>query len=534
MSKTIRIGTRDSELALWQANTVKAQLEALGHRTELVPVKSTGDLVLNKPLYEMGITGIFTKTLDVAMLNGDVDVAVHSMKDVPTALPKGIVQAAVLPRANHLDILAFKGNEEFLGQREGVIATGSLRRKAQWLNRYPTHTVVDLRGNINSRLEKLDNNNWNAAIFAAAGLERIKLEPENTLGLTWMLPAPAQGAIMVVAMEQDEETRAACAQLNHEETAICTQLERDFLRELEGGCSAPIGALAKIDQDGVVTLEGVLLTVDGSQKLETSRSAPLGKHHHLGVECARIILRKGGKRLMNLLQGETANTQVFSTKKLTPDQLHRFDPSLKVASEDFIKISPNRIAPKLLRKKVKNAIFTSKNAVEALLTNVTAEELNFENIYCVGRKTRRLIQKKLGKVTHFESYAADLAQYLVDHLEGTEVTHFCGNLSLDEIPKTLEAANITVHSVETYKTKLSGKKVDDSVESVLFFSPSGIASYLKNNRANKKAYCIGETTATEARKHFKSVRVAKIPDVEGVISLVNEDYGQGRAQKEKG
>ncbi|NND80566.1 MAG: hydroxymethylbilane synthase, partial [Maribacter sp.] len=180
MSKVIRIGTRDSELALWQANTVKDKLEALGYETALVPIKSTGDLVLDKPLYELGITGIFTKSLDVAMLNGDIDIAVHSMKDVPTALPQGIVQAAVLERANYLDILAFKDNEEFLGSRDAIIATGSLRRKAQWLNRYPTHTITDLRGNVNSRMQKFKENNWNGAIFAAAGLDRIGLEYENT------------------------------------------------------------------------------------------------------------------------------------------------------------------------------------------------------------------------------------------------------------------------------------------------------------------------------------------------------------------
>lgn len=524
MSKTIRIGTRDSELALWQANEVKDQLKALGHQVQIVKVKSTGDLILDKPLYELGITGIFTKTLDVAMLNGDVDIAVHSMKDVPTALPKGIVQAAVLKRANYMDILAYHDNEEFLGQREGVIATGSLRRKAQWLNRYPTHTVVDLRGNINSRLEKLNTNNWNAAIFAAAGLERIGLEPKNTIGLTWMLPAPAQGAIMVVAMENDEEVREICAQLNHEETDICTRLEREFLRELEGGCSAPIGALAYIDKENVVTLKGVLLKVDGSKKLEVELTAPLGKHEHLGFDCAKSILSRGGKRLMNELSNSGLKTQVFSTKKLTEAQLQRFDTAIRVDSEDFIKISPNRVSPLVLKKKVKNAIFTSKNAVEGLLTNVSADDLDFENIYCVGRKTRRLVQKKIGKVTHFENYATDLANYLVEYIEGTEVTHFCGNLSMEVIPNILGDANLTVHSVETYKTKLSGQKMDDAVEGVLFFSPSGIESYLQNNSPNKIAYCIGETTATEARKHFSDVKVAKIPDMESLIDLVNEHY----------
>ena len=170
MSKIIRIGTRDSQLALWQAKTVQYHLEHLGHKTVLVPVKSTGDLVLDKPLYELGITGIFTKTLDIAMLNGSIDIAVHSLKDVPTVLPKGIVQAAVLKRGNINDTLVYKTNEEFLSARDAIIATGSLRRRAQWLNRYPTHTIVGLRGNVNSRLEKLeDNEDWNAAIFAGAG-----------------------------------------------------------------------------------------------------------------------------------------------------------------------------------------------------------------------------------------------------------------------------------------------------------------------------------------------------------------------------
>ena len=173
---------------------------------------------------------------------------------------------------------------------------------------------------------------------------------------------------------------------------------------------------------------------------------------------------------------------------------------------------------------MKNVVFTSKNAVESLLTNSNPEELKFENIYCVGRKTRRLIQKRIGKVTHFEKNASDLANYLVEYVEGTEVTYFHGNLSLDILPNILEENNIAVHAIEAYRTKLSGKKIADAVEGVLFYSPSTIESYLTNNEPNKIAYCIGETTAREARKHFKDVKVSKIPDVESVIDLVNEDY----------
>ena len=301
MSKVIRIGTRDSELALWQAKTVQNALEKAGHKTELVPVKSTGDLNLDQPLYEMGITGIFTKTLDIAMLTGKVDIAVHSMKDVPTALPKGIVEAAVLKRANTKDILIHKGLD-FL-ENDGTIATGSLRRKAQWLNQYPTHKVVDLRGNVNTRMKKLDDNNWNGAIFAAAGLERIALKPENFVDLNWMIPAPAQGAMLVVAMQEDKFTRKALALLNHKESEITVHIEREFLKVLEGGCTAPIGALATVDKD-LVYFKGALFSLDGKEKIGVEKTVAINEIENFGRRCAEEILSNGGAKLMQEIKAE--------------------------------------------------------------------------------------------------------------------------------------------------------------------------------------------------------------------------------------
>lgn len=298
MTKTIRIGTRDSELALWQAHTVAHQLQQLGYSTEIIAVKSTGDIILDKPLYELGITGIFTKTLDVAMISGQIDIAVHSMKDVPTALPKGIVQAAVLERANVLDILVHKGNLDFLNGN-GTIATGSLRRQAQWLNKYPNHNVVDLRGNVNTRMQKLQESDWSGAVFAAAGLERINLKPEMFIDLDWMIPAPAQGAMMVVAMENDEFALDALAQLNHIETEICTYIERQFLRTLEGGCTAPIGAIAKYDEiDDTLHFQGVLFSLDGSHKFEINKVVDISEWKKLGYTSAQEILTNGGSELM--------------------------------------------------------------------------------------------------------------------------------------------------------------------------------------------------------------------------------------------
>ncbi len=298
MSKIIRIGTRDSELALWQAHTVQKKLNDLGYKTEIVAVKSQGDILLEKPLYELGITGIFTKTLDIAMINGQVDIAVHSMKDVPTALPQGIIQAAVLERANPFDLLVHKGNLDFL-TTTGTIATGSLRRNAEWLHKYPNHQVVNLRGNVNTRLQKLAENDWNGAVFATAGLERINLKPENYITLDWMIPAPAQGAMVVLAMANDNFTIDAVSQLNHIETEICTHIERQFLKTLEGGCTAPIGAYARYDENNdTIEFKGVLLSIDGAERLMVDKKAPISEWKKLGFHLAQEILNAGGTQLM--------------------------------------------------------------------------------------------------------------------------------------------------------------------------------------------------------------------------------------------
>ncbi len=523
--RKIRIGTRASELALWQANKVRKMLEKLGYQTEVVPIKSTGDIVLDKPLYELGITGIFTRNLDIAMLNGDIDIAVHSMKDVPTVLPQGIVQVAVLKRANYNDILVVKNTEEFLGQEHATIATGSLRRKAQWLNRYPTHTVENLRGNVQTRLQKLKDNNWDGAIFATAGLERMGLKPEDAISLSWMIPAPAQGAIMVTALEEDEFIKEACQKINDENTELCTKIERDFLNLLEGGCTAPIGALAYInDRDKEVVFKGILLSRDGKKKIEVYQKAHIGYHHSIAKDCADYVIERGGKMIMAEEENLEKEFSVFSTKSLSKGQKKLFPTNMNVEDSDFIKIRFNRISPKTVQQEIENVIITSQNTVEALLQNFTKDELNFKNIYCVGRRTKRLIEQKIGKVMYSAKNAKFLATYLAHELEGKEVTYFCSNLRLDTIPKVLTSNGVKVNEIEAYKTMYSPKKIDDNINGVLFYSPSTVESFMQENKADKIAFCIGESTAKEARKHFEKVEIAKIPTVESVIELVGEYF----------
>lgn len=299
MQKEIRIGTRESQLALWQANLVKDLLTQQGYDARLELIKSEGDIDLVTPLYEIGVQGIFTKTLDAALLNGRIDIAVHSLKDVPTQLPKNIVQAAVLERGPVRDLLVYKQDTAFLEDRDGKaqVATSSLRRKAQWLRRYPQHEIHNLRGNVNTRLQKLAAAPWDAAIFAAAGLERIHLRPEKSIELDWMLPAPAQGAVVAVCREDDTYCREACAPLHHAVTALCTHIERDFLRTLLGGCTTPISAYAFV-KDNTLFFSGELSSLDGQTFLETAKQAPPNESADLGKKAAEEILSRGGAKIV--------------------------------------------------------------------------------------------------------------------------------------------------------------------------------------------------------------------------------------------
>lgn len=293
----IRIGTRESKLAVWQAEYVQKEIEKLGIETELVFIKSDGEKDLVSPLYEMGVQGIFTKTLDIALLDGRIDIAVHSFKDVPTKLPEGIILASIPKRGNHGDLLIHKGTlpEESL---EYIIGTSSLRRKAQWLNRYPTHATEPLRGNIQARLEKLENNtHWSGAIFAGAAVERLGLEIEKTIPLDWMLPAPAQGALGITCLGNNKKLVEICRQFNDADTELATSIERQFLRTLFGGCSMPIAAFAVFDGD-YCDFRGNLLSIDGREKVEVELRVPRDEADTLGERAAKQVIQNGGEAIL--------------------------------------------------------------------------------------------------------------------------------------------------------------------------------------------------------------------------------------------
>ena len=299
MTNAVRIGTRDSELAVWQAKNVANQIEKNGHKTELVYVKSEGDLNLTTPLTEMGGKGVFTKALDDALLENRIDLAVHSYKDLPTENPLPLKVSAVLERDDPRDSLVAPKGIEFLDDEDfaAVIATSSNRRKAQWLHRYPNHNITNIRGNVNTRLQKVHENNWDGAIFAAAGLSRINLDHHISMYLDWMLPAPAQGAMAVMIRNDDAKMEEISSPLNHAVTALCTGIERELLNEMEAGCSAPVGAYAWIDGTNL-TLQAAALTTDGTLQYDIELISSVDKAKGLGRKAARNLLEQGADKLV--------------------------------------------------------------------------------------------------------------------------------------------------------------------------------------------------------------------------------------------
>ena len=292
----LKIGTRNSPLALWQAQEVESKLKTLGVETEIVPIISSGDKNLNQPLYALGITGVFTKDLDIALLNKEIDIAVHSLKDVPTQLPYNIQISAVLERDFPEDVLVRNDDSEPLDIEVLKIATSSLRRRAFWLKEFPETEFADIRGNVQTRLKKLDDGIADATIFSLAGIKRMNLDITYEQ-IPFLLQAPSQGVVAIASLSDNDKLNERLKTISHKETEICVTIEREFLKTLEGGCTAPIGAKAEM-LDGQIRFIGRLCSLDGKNCIETDEIFDWNDSENFGETIALKVLENGGKELM--------------------------------------------------------------------------------------------------------------------------------------------------------------------------------------------------------------------------------------------
>jgi len=303
MKKPLRIATRKSALALWQTNHVKALLQAAHPDLdiELVKIVTEGDRILDRPLAEIGGKGLFLKELERAMLDGEADLAVHSMKDVPASMADGLVLDAVLPRANPYDALVSRNGSRLADLPAGSrIGTSSLRRKSQLLALRPDLAVADLRGNVDTRLRKLDEGQYDAIILACAGLERLGLSERITETLQppdW-LPASTQGIIGLQCREDDRDTRTLIAPLADAGAMVVASAERAVARVLQATCQVPLAAHAVL-ADGVVRLKSVVGTTDGTETISASGEAPAADAVSLGERVAADLLANGAARIIS-------------------------------------------------------------------------------------------------------------------------------------------------------------------------------------------------------------------------------------------
>ena len=302
-SRTLRIASRQSPLALWQAEHVKSRLQALnpGLSVEIVGFTTKGDKFLDAPLAKIGGKGLFVKELETAMLAGDADIAVHSMKDVPMAFPEGLDLAVICEREDPSDAFVSNAYAHPDALPPGaVLGTSSLRRQCQMRERYPHLVIKDLRGNVNTRLAKLDAGEFDAIILATAGLVRLDMASRIRLRLpdSLSLPAGGQGAIGIECRADDAELHRLLAPLHHRPTAQCVTAERALNRRLEGGCQVPIACFAQLNGAGQLHLRGLVGALDGSRILRAEDSAPAAEAEALGIAVAEALLGLGAADIL--------------------------------------------------------------------------------------------------------------------------------------------------------------------------------------------------------------------------------------------
>ncbi|HEY3372101.1 MAG TPA: hydroxymethylbilane synthase [Prolixibacteraceae bacterium] len=303
MKENIKIGTRGSQLALYQAKKVKATLEILFPQltVELEIIKTKGDKILDVALSKIGDKGLFTKEIENALIDGSVDIAVHSLKDLPTTLPEGLKLGAVLERGEFRDALVSKNGKKLSELGAGdIVATSSLRRQAGLMKMNPQIIIKDIRGNVNSRLQKMEDGYCDAMIMAAAGLQRLGLEKYITeiIDPEIIVPAVSQGAIAIEIRMNDPEVELLMAKINHSETWNAIVAERAFLAHLQGGCQVPLGCFSKVE-NGLLTMNGFVASIDGKQFINETISGPISKGAELGIQMAERMLEKGALEILN-------------------------------------------------------------------------------------------------------------------------------------------------------------------------------------------------------------------------------------------
>jgi len=510
--RKLHIASRTSPLALFQTHEVIGQLEEIysDWTFSIVPVSTKGDKDQSTSLQNLGQTGIFTKALDDTILEGIADIGVHSLKDYPTNVPKGLKLLGVLPRDGYLDAF-IPGNSRKSIEEALTILSGSPRRRAFWLHKYPHHSFKDLRGNMHTRVEKILAGD--GGIVSAPGLERINLLPENAELLDWMLPAPAQGVMAIVGRDGDPRLEEFIGKINHLETYICAAVERDFMAAVEAGCASPLGALCQPTDNGF-HFEGALLSLDGKKKITVSRTVTRTEWQGAGNLAAQELLDNGGAGLMEEIRAQQPK-DVLCLKEI--DQKQRalsLEIGLKLHDIEVLNLVPTSFETKT----ADIAMVASSFGAEQLINRLDQMP---EHMWVVGQKATDVLQGHgyAGKIKTYRN-SGELVQTYREEQPGTAVYYGAERTSQNW-------SEYGISHIITYENSVKPPRLArQQWDAVLAFSPMGVQSALQENDFPKETpvICIGERTAEAAKaQNFTSVISSSQPDFHSLLQTLKNE-----------
>lgn len=567
VNPTIKIGTRGSKLALYQAFLVQEELQKHYPRTSFIIeiIKTKGDQILDVALSKIGDKGLFTKEMETALFNGEIDMAVHSLKDLPTKFPEGAKLGAVLKRGDIRDaLISLDGRKVKDLTSNDVIATSSLRRKAQLLRINPDFKIIEIRGNVNTRIRKMQEGYCDVMVMAGAGLQRLEMDEyiSELFDPELMIPACSQGAIAVEIRENDPDTAQLVSKINHTESFAATEAERTFLGTLEGGCQIPVGSYTMIEGDKF-KITGFISSIDGSKFLRESAEGALSDAVYLSAKLAKSLYNKGGAQILSEIRNETlANPQavltlkdkvIISTRALeASDTLPEILKSsgAKLLSLPMIEIIPSPLDPQMAEdlnnlESFDWIFFTSKNGVVNFFKQLIDSKGN-----TTLPKTVKLavIGLKTGLELEYYGYAPifiseeNTAEEFLNHFEAKykpenlKILLALGNLADNTLENRLSIQNTTrrINVYQTVKPAQADQAIlelikIDAYDLIVFTSPStfnNFCSFYDPSLLEKlKMASIGTVTTKAIQKAgFEPLFTARKSNAEGIRDAINEFY----------
>ena len=517
----LKLASRTSELALYQTNLVKDLLLKADAKlsVEIVGIKTKGDQDQHTKLQHLGQTGVFTRAIDNAVLDGLAHVGVHSLKDYPSQMPEGLEIYAVLERDGFLDAFIPGNDFDDNFDQELSLLSGSPRREAQWRNKYPNHRFSNLRGNMDTRLEKIRN--ADGGIISLPGLQRINKLPSDAIALEWMVPAPSQGIMVVIGKSNHAELKAIFQQINHEPTAYCAAIERRVMQLIEAGCAAPLGVLAQLNKQDKVQVTACLHSLDGQEEVRFEQEFDMQSSENIAQAIAQHLLENGGAAIMKHIKSAQAKDILMLREAEPEDRSQALEGNIKLHDVQVYQINSK---PLPTPPQADAMILSSPHA----LNSIEEQLRNYpEKAYVVGERALKALRELnyQGEIQQF-NYAKDLIASIEN---SSERLVFPCAMELSKAWSLISSdLKQRINFTPSYQANLLPLRLArQSWDGIAAFSSRALEHLQQENHIhlNTPVFCVGQSTAeTASTLGFNTVYIAKNQNTKAVIELIKSHF----------